>query len=67
MKGDIDDVQIRYRGQLYRRITIKPHIRADGSTTQLATTGAGRDVRRRYGGSRLQAEAVAWHNQRVPT
>ena len=26
MKGDIDDLQIRYRKQLYRRITIKPHI-----------------------------------------
>ena len=65
MKGDIDDVQIRYRGQLYRRITIKPHI---------PLTAARRSSRRPALAEMLdavtaghEAEAVAWHNQRVPT
>jgi hypothetical protein len=34
---DDDDLEVTYRGQLYRRIAVKPYIRADGSTTQLAT------------------------------
>jgi hypothetical protein len=34
MKGDIDDLQITYRGKLCRRIAIRPHIRAEGSATQ---------------------------------
>jgi hypothetical protein len=31
------DLEFVYRGQLYRRLGIQPHIRADGSTTQFAT------------------------------
>ena len=32
----LGDLQITYCGQLYRRIGIKPHVRSDGSVTQLA-------------------------------
>ena len=35
--SDIDKLQITYRGQLYRRIAVKPHVSAGRSTTQLAT------------------------------
>jgi hypothetical protein len=28
---------VEYRGQTYTRIAIRPHIRADGSTTRVAT------------------------------
>ena len=31
MKGDNDDLQVAYRGRFYRRIAIRPHIRAEGS------------------------------------
>jgi hypothetical protein len=31
---DIDDLQVTYRGQLYRRIAIEPYIRDDGSETR---------------------------------
>ena len=34
---DIDDLQVTYRGQIYRRIAVEPYIRADGSETRLAT------------------------------
>jgi hypothetical protein len=34
--SDSDDLQVTYRGQLYRRIAVEPYIRADGSTTKLA-------------------------------
>jgi hypothetical protein len=33
----IDDLQVTYRGQLYRRIAVEPYTRADGSVRQLAT------------------------------
>jgi hypothetical protein len=35
--SDIDNLQITYRGQIYRRIAVEPYIRDDGSTTRLAT------------------------------
>jgi hypothetical protein len=35
--NEIKDLRVNYKGQLYRRIAIKPHIRADGTETQLAT------------------------------
>jgi hypothetical protein len=31
-----DGIHFVYRGQRYRRIGLKPHIRVDGGTTQLA-------------------------------
>ena len=35
--SDIDKLQITYRGQLYPRIAVKPHVTTGGRTTQLAT------------------------------
>jgi hypothetical protein len=32
-----DGLHVVYRGQLYRRVGIKDHVRVDGSVTQLAT------------------------------
>jgi hypothetical protein len=34
---DDDDLQVTYRGQIYRRIAIEPYVRDDGSETRLAT------------------------------
>jgi hypothetical protein len=34
---DIDDLQVTYRGQRYRRIAVEPYTRDDGSETRLAT------------------------------
>jgi 5-methylcytosine-specific restriction protein A len=40
--SNIDNLQITHRGgQLYRRIAVKPYIRADASTTELATWESG--------------------------
>jgi hypothetical protein len=33
----IDDHRVVYKGQIYRRIAIKPFMRVDGTVTQLAT------------------------------
>jgi hypothetical protein len=33
---DIDEHHVVYNGQLYRRIAVKPYIRADRSATRLA-------------------------------
>ena len=37
--SDLDDLQITYRGKLYRRIGFKPHVRTDGR-------GTARDLRK---------------------
>jgi hypothetical protein len=34
---DSDELQVTYRGQIYRRIAIEPYVRDDGSETRLAT------------------------------
>jgi hypothetical protein len=39
--SDIDNPQIIYRGQLYRRIAVKPYSRGDARTTRLAAWESG--------------------------
>ena len=34
---DTDDLQVVYKGQLYRRIAVEPYTRADGGTTHEGT------------------------------
>jgi hypothetical protein len=33
---DAEGLEVTYKGQLYRRIAIQPHIRADGTMTKFA-------------------------------